>query len=101
MQESSDFLTRINIVPVSEMKGKKLVSVSPAPSPAPPTLPGHRASAEGLLEAGVKQVRMRQINFDFYIRYKTLDLWARYQISSSVSVTPLSNVSPLISSCRF
>ncbi len=60
MQESSDFLTRINIVPVSEMKGEKIgIGVTGSISPAPPTPPAAPSASRGLLEAGVKQVRMR------------------------------------------
>lgn len=80
MQESSDFLTRINIVPVSEMKGEKLVSVSPAPLPAPPTLQeAPSVSRRTSRSWRPTSTNATKVNFDFYIRYKTLDLWARYQ----------------------
>lgn len=59
MQESSDFLTRINIVPVSEMKGKNWHRRHRLHRQHHRHRRWHRASAEGLLEAGVQQVRMR------------------------------------------
>lgn len=60
MQESSDFLTRINIVPVSEMKGEKnWHRCHRLHRQHHRHRRWHRAPAEGLLEAGVKQVRMR------------------------------------------
>lgn len=54
MQESSDFLTRINIVPVSEMKGEKnWYRCHRLHRQHHRHRRWHRASAEGLLEAGV------------------------------------------------
>ncbi|MGS2265886.1 phage major capsid protein, P2 family [Escherichia coli] len=80
MQESSDFLTRINIVPVSEMKGEKLVLVSPAPSPAPPTPPVapsvSRRTSRSWRQTSTNATRLTSI---FISATKTLDLWARYQ----------------------
>lgn len=99
MQESSDFLTRINIVPVSEMKGEKLVSVSPAPSPAPPTLPVapsvSRRTSRSWRQTSTNATRLTSI---FISATKRWTCGRVIRISSSVSVTPLSNVSPLISS---
>lgn len=102
MQESSDFLTRINIVPVSEMKGEKLASVSPAPSPAPPTPPVapsvSRRTSRSWRQTSTNATRLTSI---FISATKRLTCGRVIRISSSVSVTPLSNASPLISSYRF
>lgn len=99
MQESSDFLTRINIVPVSEMKGEKLASVSPAPSPAPPTPPVapsvSRRTSRSWRPVSTNATRLTSI---FISATKRLTCGRVIRISSSVSVTPLSNASPLISS---
>lgn len=99
MQESSDFLTRINIVPVSEMKGEKLASVSPAPSPAPPTPPVapsvSRRTSRSWRQTSTNATRLTSI---FISATKHLTCGRVIRISSSVSVTPLSNASPLISS---
>lgn len=97
MQESSDFLTRINIVPVSEMKGKKLASVSPAPSPAPPTPPVapsvSRRTSRSWRQTSTNATRLTSI---FISATKRWTFGRVIRISSSVSVTPLSNASPLI-----
>lgn len=97
MQESSDFLTRINIVPVSEMKGEKLASVSPAPSPAPPTPPVapsvSRRTSRSWRPVSTNATRLTSI---FISATKRLTCGRVIRISSSVSVTPLSNASPLI-----
>lgn len=99
MQESSDFLTRINIVPVSEMKGEKIgIGVTGSIASTTDTAGGTERQPKDFSKLASNKYECDQINFDFYIRYKTLDLWARYQDFSSVSVTPLSNASPLISS---
>ncbi len=97
MQESSDFLTRINIVPVSEMKGEKLASVSPAPSPAPPTPPVapsvSRRTSRSWRQTSTNATRLTSI---FISATKRWICGRVIRISSSVSVTPLSNASPLI-----
>lgn len=97
MQESSDFLTRINIVPVSEMKGEKLASVSPAPSPAPPTPPVapsvSRRTSRSWRQTSTNATRLTSI---FISATKRCTCGRVIRISSSVSVTPLSNASPLI-----
>lgn len=99
MQESSDFLTRINIVPVSEMKGEKLASVSPAPLPAPATPPvapsASRRTSRSWRPTSTNATRLTSI---FISATKRLTCGRVIRISSSVSVTPLSNASPLISS---
>jgi len=80
VQESSEFLTRINIVPVSEMKGEKIgVGVSGSIASVTDTAGGdERETADfaALDESGYECV---QVNYDFHIRYNTLDLWARYE----------------------
>lgn len=97
MQESSDFLTRINIVPVSEMKGEKLVSVSPAPSPAPPTPPvAPSVSRRTSLSWRLTSTNATRLTSIFISATKRLTCGRVIRISSSVSVTPLSNASPLI-----
>ncbi|HIE8685806.1 TPA: phage major capsid protein, P2 family [Klebsiella pneumoniae] len=80
VQESSAFLTRVNIVPVSEMKGEKIgIGVSGSIASTTDTAGGdERETADfaGLDKQGYECV---QINYDFHIRYNTLDLWARYE----------------------
>ncbi|MFR0313695.1 P2 family phage major capsid protein, partial [Escherichia coli] len=80
MQESSDFLTRINIVPVSEMKGEKIgIGVTGSIASTSDTAGGTERQPKDFSKLASNKYECDQINFDFYIRYKTLDLWARYQ----------------------
>ncbi|MED9225032.1 P2 family phage major capsid protein, partial [Escherichia coli] len=80
MQESSDFLTRINIVPVSEMKGEKIgIGVTGPIASTTDTAGGTERQPKDFSKLASNKYECDQVNFDFYIRYKTLDLWARYQ----------------------
>ena len=80
VQESSDFLTRINMVPVSEMKGEKIgVGVSGSIAGTADTAGGHERKTEDFTALESNKYECDQVNFDFHIRFRTLDLWARYQ----------------------
>ncbi|WP_326923887.1 P2 family phage major capsid protein, partial [Enterobacter hormaechei] len=75
VQESSSFLTKINIVPVDELKGEKVgVGVNGTiASTADTDGDGERETADfTALESN--KYECAQINFDFHIRYKQLDL---------------------------
>ena len=92
MQESSDFLTRINIVPVSEMKGEKIgIGVTGSIASTSDTAGGTERQPKDFSNA----TRLTSI---FISATKRLTCGRVIRISSSVSVTPLSNASPLISS---
>jgi len=80
VQESSDFLTRINIVPVSELKGEKVgVGVSGSIASTTDTAGGDERQTQDFAKLESNKYECDQINFDFHLRYKTLDLWARFQ----------------------
>lgn len=80
VQESSDFLTRINMVPVSEMKGEKIgVGVSGSIASTADTAKGDERKTEDFTALESNKYECDQVNFDFHIRFRTLDLWARYQ----------------------
>jgi len=80
VQESSDFLTRINIVPVSELKGEKVgVGVTGSIASTADTANGQERKTGDFAALESNKYECDQINFDFHIRYKTLDLWARFQ----------------------
>ncbi|WP_237930459.1 phage major capsid protein, P2 family [Buttiauxella sp. S19-1] len=80
MQESSDFLTRINMVPVAEMKGEKIgVGVSGSIASTADTASGHERQTEDFTALESNKYECDQVNFDFHIRFRTLDLWARFQ----------------------
>ena len=98
MQESSDFLTRINIVPVSEMKGEKIgIGVTGSIASTTDTAGGTERQPKDFSRLASNKYECDQIT-RFYIRYKRWTCGRVIRISSSVSVTPLSNASPLISS---
>ena len=79
MQESSEFLNQINIVPVDEMKGEKLgLGVSG-------TIAGRTNTAAGNRRVGVDPTALdshgyecKQTNFDTALRYAKLDMWAKF-----------------------
>ncbi|KGA37163.1 phage major capsid protein, P2 family [Pectobacterium odoriferum] len=80
VQESSDFLTRINIVPVAELTGEKIgLGVSGSVASTTDTSNGDERETADLLSLAARQYKCEQMNFDFHIRYNTLDLWARFQ----------------------
>ncbi|KHT33668.1 phage major capsid protein, P2 family [Pectobacterium carotovorum] len=80
VQESSDFLTRINIVPVAELTGEKIgLGVSGSVASTTDTSSGDERETADLLSLEARQYKCEQMNFDFHIRYNTLDLWARFQ----------------------
>ena len=79
VQESSAFLTRINIVPVPEMKGEKIgVGVSGSIASTTDTAGGDERETADFSALDSQGYECAQVNFDFHIRYNTLDLWARY-----------------------
>ena len=80
VQESSDFLTRINIVPVNELKGEKVgVGVTGSIASTTDTAAGNERQTQDFTQLESNKYECDQVNFDFHIRYKTLDLWARFQ----------------------
>ncbi|MGC6386658.1 phage major capsid protein, P2 family [Ewingella sp. S1.OA.A_B6] len=80
VQESSEFLQKINIVPVEEMKGEKVgVGVAGTiASTADTSGTGERQTAD-FSSLTSDNYECQQVNYDFHFRYAQLDLWARYQ----------------------
>ncbi|HGM5168599.1 phage major capsid protein, P2 family [Serratia marcescens] len=80
VQDSSTFLTRINIVPVKEMKGEKVgLGVSGSIASTTDTAGGDERETADFASLDAEGYFCQQVNYDFHIRYNTLDLWARYQ----------------------
>ncbi|HAU4289577.1 TPA: phage major capsid protein, P2 family [Serratia marcescens] len=80
VQDSSTFLTRINIVPVPEMKGEKIgLDVSGSIASTTDTAGGDERETADFATLDADGYFCQQVNYDFHIRYNTLDLWARYQ----------------------
>lgn len=79
MQQSSEFLNQVNLVPVDEMKGEKLgLGVSG-------TIAGRTNTAAGNRRTGVDPTGLdshgyecKQTNFDTALKYAKLDMWAKF-----------------------
>ncbi|WP_413728695.1 phage major capsid protein, P2 family [Sodalis sp. RH19] len=79
-QESSAFLSRINILPVAEMKGEKIgIGISGSIASTTDTASGGERETADFSVLDSEGYFCQQVNYDFHIRYNTLDLWARYQ----------------------
>lgn len=80
LQVSSAFLTKINIVPVDELKGEKVgVGVNGTIASTADTAGDDERKTADFTALESNKYECAQINFDFHIRYKQLDLWARFQ----------------------
>ncbi|KLP68081.1 phage major capsid protein, P2 family [Enterobacter asburiae] len=80
LQMSSAFLTKINIVPVDELKGEKVgVGVNGTIASTTDTTGDNERKTADFTALESNKYECAQINFDFHIRYKQLDLWARFQ----------------------
>lgn len=79
IQESSEFLSRINMAPVDELKGERLgLGVTGTIAGRTNTSAAGRRSGvdpTGLDEFGYECV---QTNFDVALRYSKLDMWAKF-----------------------
>lgn len=78
-QESSAFLSRINIVPVLELKGDILGLGAPGPNSSRTNTSGtgrrQTRQLTGLDDFGYECF---QTNYDTHLRYATLDMWAKF-----------------------
>ncbi|CAI0758293.1 TPA: phage major capsid protein, P2 family [Serratia fonticola] len=80
VQESSAFLSSINIVPVAEMKAEKVgLGVNGTIASTTDTSGGDERETADFASLDKDGYFCQQVNYDFHIRYNTLDLWARYQ----------------------
>lgn len=76
IQESSDFLGKINVVGVDEMEGEKIgVGVTGPIASTTDTKVKERETADASALDG-QRYRCEQNNFDTHIRYAQLDAWA-------------------------
>ncbi|GMM59874.1 phage major capsid protein, P2 family [Novosphingobium pituita] len=79
MQETIEFLSEINIIPVDEQSGQKLgLGIGG-------TIAGRTNTAGGTRRAGIDPTAMdgsdyfcKQTNFDTALRYDKLDMWAKF-----------------------
>jgi hypothetical protein len=93
MQETIEFLSEINIIPVDEQSGQKLgLGIGG-------TIAGRTNTAGGTRRAGIDPTAMdgsdyvcKQTNFDTALRYDKLDMWAKFPDFETRSATPSSPV---------
>lgn len=78
IQESSEFLKKINVIGVTEQEGEKLrLGISaPVASRVDTTVKGRETRDLSALNA--QRYRCEKTNFDTHIKYQTLDAWAKF-----------------------
>ena len=78
MQESSDFLSKINMMPVTEQESEKLgLGIAGTIAGTTDTTSQDRAPVNQLDLTGNKY-RCEQTNFDTALRYSVIDAWAKF-----------------------
>lgn len=78
MQESSAFLSKINMMPVTEQEGEKLgLGIAGTIAGTTDTTSQDRVPVNPLDMAGNKY-RCEQTNFDTVLRYSVIDAWAKF-----------------------
>ncbi len=78
-QESSAFLSRINIVPVTDMKGDVLGLGAPGPNSSRTDTSGNaRRQTRQLTGLDSFGYECFQTNYDTHLRYALLDMWAKF-----------------------
>lgn len=78
VQESADFLTKINIVPVDEVKGETLgLGAGSTIAGTTDTTNKDRETSDPT-ELMANSYECTQTNFDTHVRYSKLDMWAKF-----------------------
>jgi P2 family phage major capsid protein len=78
MQESSDFMSKINLVGVTEQEGEKLgLGISNPIAGTTDTTAADRATSDPT-SLDSDKYRCEQTNFDTHLTYAKLDLWAKF-----------------------
>lgn len=78
IQESSDFLSRINMIGVKELKGEKVGLGVSGPVAARTNVDDNPRSPRDVLALDQKGYECQFTEFDTFIRYSTLDSWAKF-----------------------
>lgn len=78
IQESSDFLKKINIVGVDEMEGEKLGLGVSGPIASRIDTTENERTPRDVHTLDSKRYRCEQTNYDVFIRYITLNMWAKF-----------------------
>lgn len=78
MQESSDFLSKINVIGVAEQEGEKLgLGISSPIASTTNTTTTDRATSDPT-SLDTDGYRCEQTNFDTHLTYQKLDMWAKF-----------------------
>lgn len=78
MQESSEFLSRINIIGVAEQQGEKLGLGIGSPIASTTNTAANPRTTRDPHELAKQQYHCTQTNSDTHLRYATLDAWAKF-----------------------
>ena len=79
IQESSDFLSRINIVPVVEQSGDKLGLGINGPVASRTNTANADRQTRDVHTLDQRGYKCEKTNFDTHIKYATLDAWAKFK----------------------
>ena len=78
MQESSEFLNRINIVPVDEMQGEKLGLSLSGPIASRTNTDSKDRQTRDLSAINARGYHCQQTNYDSHLKYALIDAWAKF-----------------------
>lgn len=79
IQESSEFLKRINIVPVPELQGEKIgLGISGMIAGRTDTSGGTKRQPRDVSTLSKTGYQLKKTNFDTFIGYDKVDLWAKF-----------------------
>lgn len=79
VQESSDFLKQINIIPVTEAQGETLgLGVAGTIAATADTANNNERTTQDIHKLNSVTYHCQQINYDTHLRYSTLDMWAKF-----------------------
>ena len=79
MQESSEFLTKVNIIGVTEQEGEKLGLGVSGPIAGRTNTKDKERKTRDLSTLDGTKYRCEQTNFDTHLNYAKLDAWAKFQ----------------------
>lgn len=78
MQESSEFLQRINIIPVDEMQGEKLGLSLSGPIASRTNTDSKDRQTRDLSGINARGYHCQQTNYDSHLKYALIDAWAKF-----------------------
>ena len=78
IQQSADFLKRVNVVGVSQPSGQVLGLGATGPVAGRTDTSAAERQPRDVHGLGKRQYRTHQTNFDTYVTYATLDAWAKF-----------------------